>query len=103
MLVAETALIPKRSLNTLPGLGLGSWVQAIPFQCKIRVWSAPPLLSKPTAQTLHGDSIATASSSLSEVPGLGGCVPVQLSQEETALAGTPAPMSRPTDISGAAS
>jgi hypothetical protein len=57
----------------LPGSGLGTTFQAEPSQCSIRVWiAALLLLSNPTAQALQTESAITPSSTLSEVPGLGG-------------------------------
>jgi hypothetical protein len=51
-----TAATPHRSLSCdePPGLGLGTTVQAVPFQCSISVWSSRPpswFLYRPTAQT----------------------------------------------------
>ena len=80
MLAGETARTLVRKLLALPGSGLGTTFQAAPSQCSMRVWFAPPLKEKPTAQASQGESTVVLNSVLSDVPGLGGCVPDQLSQ-----------------------
>src|SRR5262249_3068798 len=65
-LVADTASTPLRSLLT-PGLGLGRWTHAAPFQCRISV-----LLSAwPTAQTLLAENAVIARRKVVLVVGLG--------------------------------
>src|SRR5215471_17833267 len=60
-LLPETAVMPRRLL-AMPSLGLGTLVQALPFQCSIRVfWPVLTLLAPvlPTAHAFEGDSAAT--------------------------------------------
>src|SRR5512146_296606 len=62
-LLADTAVTLCRKLAVLPGrFGLGTRVQAVPFQCSARVcWPVPSLSSPvaPTAQALRDDVAAT--------------------------------------------
>ena len=50
--------------------GLGTWVQAEPSQCTVRVRNAVPSLYSPTAHALLAVRAVTAES-LSSVPGFG--------------------------------
>src|SRR5436309_11418790 len=57
----EVAATLNRSLSlpVPPGLGLGTCVQVVPSQCRIRVWSPAPLEKKPTAQASLADTART--------------------------------------------
>src|SRR5689334_14475438 len=75
--VAETAATPDSTLPRVPpGLGLGTCVHLVPFQCSIKV-RLPPALDgyEPTAQASLAEVAATEISSLpAEGLGLGTCV-----------------------------
>ena len=75
MSCAETPRTLRSSLKPVPGLGLGTTVQAAPSQCSTRagsaVWPLVPV-TDPTAQTSHDDRTVTALSSLLPGPGLAG-------------------------------
>jgi hypothetical protein len=73
-LLAEITARPLRSLSVLgaPGLGLRTTDHCEPFQCSVRVWSAPPLMSKPAAQASHGEITVTPVKVLSAVLGATG-------------------------------
>src|SRR5215472_15244170 len=70
--VAVPAAIPFRivSRDGPPGLGLATWAQFWPFQCRIRLRSAVPLKNVPTAQALLAEVGATPYSA-PLVPGCG--------------------------------
>jgi hypothetical protein len=61
------------------GLGLGTWVQAVPSQCKIRVRQAPV---EPTAQALTREVAATPLSEAAGPAGLGTCLQAVPSQRK---------------------
>jgi hypothetical protein len=78
MLFAETALTLSSLAPRPPRTGLLATFHDEPFQWSIiGSGTLPALNSKPTAQALHADGIVTPCSSLSAVPGFGGCRPVQ--------------------------
>src|SRR5258707_13802424 len=91
----ETARTLTRRLLTVPGFGVGTVVQPEPFQCSMRVASAVPLSSAPTAQASHGESTVTPSRSLKVVPGLSGWTPVHLSHPVTELRAGQEPVTCP--------
>src|SRR5215467_9414719 len=70
-------LVRKLLWDALPGLGLGTRFQAVPFQCRIRVWKAVPSEYSPTAHALPAELAATPRSWLVRVgppgSGLGTC------------------------------
>jgi len=74
-LVGETA-VTALSSGKAPGLGLETWAQVLPFQCKISVWSASADFPHadtqywPTAHALVLDTAATAVRK-EDPPGLG--------------------------------
>jgi len=69
---AEVAATADRPLPLDPGLGLGTFVQDVPFQCAIRVRLTPvPLKYDPTAQALAVEVAATPDRPLPLDPGLG--------------------------------
>src|SRR5215831_18228589 len=97
---AETARTLARASSTDPGSGLGTTVQAAPFQCSTRVCCGPlPLLKEPTVQALQGESTATPLSSLPSAPGFGGCRPDQLWQVAAEAAAGMVPVTTPASIS----
>src|SRR5215475_13926058 len=57
----EVAVTLNRSLSlpAPPGSGLGTRLQRVPFQCRIRVLSPAPLEEKPTAQASLADTTRT--------------------------------------------
>src|SRR5260370_15035164 len=65
--LVETAATPRR-LSFAPALGLGTTLQALPFQCSVSVcW-----LASPTAQTSLAEMVVTPLSSFCDPgPGLG--------------------------------
>src|SRR5215469_5542673 len=69
-LLADTAATPFSSFAEAPTSGLGIRAHAVPFQCRVRVWSAAPLMTKPTAQALLAD-VASAAARPLAVPGAG--------------------------------
>src|SRR5215469_9435587 len=79
-LLAEVAVTPNSSslLPAPPGLGLAPCVQAVPFQCRIRVWSAVPLSKVPTAHASVADTACTLDRSLKSRLGFGLSTCVQL-------------------------
>jgi hypothetical protein len=58
-------------LKALPGLGLGTVCQAVPFQCSIRVLLLVPSLAEPTAQMLDAEAARTLFRKLLPLPGSG--------------------------------
>src|SRR5690348_388462 len=59
------------TLAPVTALGLATTLQLVPSQCRISVWSCPPLLRCPTAQALFGASAVMPPNWLLVVPGLG--------------------------------
>src|ERR1022692_1929343 len=61
MLPAEVAATAPRALSVEepPGFGLGACFHAVPFQCRMRVWSVVPWKYSPTAQALLAEVAAT--------------------------------------------
>ena len=75
----ELALTPFSAASNPPGLGLGTWVQFVPFHRRVRVLVRLPSLYQPTAQASVPESALTDWSELPWVPpgpglGLDGCV-----------------------------
>src|SRR5690242_9619875 len=88
--------MPKSSL-LCPGLGLGTCVQVVPFQCTIKVVILLLVKTSPTAQASLCELAATLNRSLSlPVPpglGLGTCVQLVPSQCSTRVL-SPAPLEK---------
>ena len=65
------AVTPARLLSTSgPTFGLGTRLQAAPFQCSVRVESSSPVTPVPTAQTSFAETTATPARLPTVVPGL---------------------------------
>src|SRR5258707_15215394 len=59
---ADSTRTPDSSLSAGPGLGVATCFQTAPFQCRARVFPAPPLsVKEPTAQLPLRDAACTAS------------------------------------------
>jgi hypothetical protein len=58
----DTALTPMSSASLKLGLGLLTFDQAVPFQCKISVLNTPVLFWRPTAQASLPDTALTPNS-----------------------------------------
>ena len=58
-------------MKPLPGLGLGTVFQVVPFHCSIRVLLLVPSLASPTAQTLDAEAAPTLLRKLLPLPGSG--------------------------------
>src|SRR6266567_4020958 len=73
---AETALASIRELKFDPGLGLGTTLHCVPFQCSINVEPTELLILNPAAQTLLVEMATTPKRKLACVPvfGLGTMV-----------------------------
>src|SRR5439155_24995859 len=82
-----TASARKTKLPAAPAFGLAKMVQAVPFQCWVRVWYTLLDRANPAAQTSVDDSAVTDSSSLMSLPTLGLGTTVQI---EVAPAADPA-------------
>src|SRR5712691_3393724 len=65
-----TTLLRKLSFRGPPRSGLATCSHFRPFQCRIRVWSAPPFDEKPTAHAFAAD-VAPMPLSESLIPGVG--------------------------------
>src|SRR4051794_10300014 len=77
MSFGETTLIPSRPFLKVPGLGLSTWVQAAPSQCRINVCQ-PLYPAVPTAHTSPGPATATPLRTPQSISGVGTmfhCVP----------------------------
>ena len=72
--------MPLRKLLPVPGLGLGTTFQALPFQCSIRFMSWPGPENVPAAQALQGEITVTLVNVLVSVPGLRGGEPARFWQ-----------------------
>src|SRR6266567_1186466 len=68
---AETALASIRELKFDPGLGLGTTLHCVPFQCRINVEPPELLIPNPTAQTLFVETATVPSRKLSWLPAFG--------------------------------
>lgn len=64
----------------VPGLGLVTPLQKVPFQRSVRVWFAPGAENQATAQASHGDSTLVAVSTLNGTAAFCAGVPDQLTQ-----------------------
>src|SRR5690348_18389479 len=79
LLAEEAATAVRKSMEL--GLGLGTWVQAVPSQCRIREAWVPLKSESPTAQALSAPVVAApCTKAFPTGVGLGCCahvVPVQ--------------------------
>src|SRR5579864_3164327 len=78
MLLGDSALIEPRSLEALPGLGVGTMLHCFPSQCSISDLKGPARGPyPPVTQILLAESTEIPSRALSNPPGLGFVVMLQ--------------------------